>query len=52
LRFLINSTKNFKIKYDGLGDINAYYDTDFAGDTRDRKSTSGCLILMGKSAIS
>jgi len=48
----LNSTKNFKIKYDGLGDINAYCDADFAGDTKDRKSTSGCLILMGKSAIS
>jgi len=47
----LNSTKNFKIKYDGQGDFVAYTDADFGGDTKDRKSTSGNIILMGKNPI-
>ena len=47
----LNSTKLYKITYDGTGHISAYSDSDFAGDSYDRKSTSGYIILMGKSAI-
>jgi len=47
----LNSHKNYKITYDGQGDIIAYTDSDFAGDIKDRKSTSGNIILMGKNPI-
>ncbi len=47
----INSTKDYKIKYDGKGELVAYTDSDFAGDKTDRKSTSGGIILMGNSPI-
>ena len=32
--------------------ISAYSDSDFAGDSRTRKSTSGCLIKLGNDLIS
>ena len=48
----LNSTKNYKLKIGEIGPINAYTDSDFAGDTEDRKSTSGHLILFGNSPIS
>ena len=47
----INSTKDYKIVYDGQGEIIAYTDADFGGDLNDRKSTSGGIILMGNSPI-
>jgi len=37
----LNTTKHYKICYNGEGEIIAYTDSDFAGDTNDRKSTSG-----------
>ena len=43
--------KDYKITYDGEGEINAFADADFAGDLDDRKSTSGYIILMGKNPI-
>ena len=47
----LNTTKNYKIKYDGKGEILGYTDADFAGDIKDRKSTSGHIILFGNSPI-
>ncbi|KAL6596801.1 hypothetical protein U3516DRAFT_787411 [Neocallimastix sp. 'constans'] len=47
----MNSTKDYKIVYDGQGEIIAYTDADFGGDLNDRKSTSGRIILMGNSPI-
>ena len=47
----LNQTKDFKIKYDGQGKFHAYADADFAGDTTDRKSTSGYIFLIGNSPI-
>jgi len=47
----LNSTKHYKIVYNGVGHINAYSDSDFAGDSYDRKFTSGYIILMGNSTI-
>jgi len=47
----LNTTKNYKICYNGEGEIRAYTDSDFAGDITDRKSTSGNIILMGNSPI-
>ena len=43
----LNTTKNYKICYDGEGEIIGYTDVDFAGDIKDRKFTSGNIILMG-----
>ena len=48
----LNSTIYYKITYDGQGDIVAYTDSDFAGDIKDRKSTSGHIILLGNNPIS
>lgn len=48
----LNSTINYKIKYNGKGNINAYTDSDFAGDTKNRKSTSSYLVMFGNSPIS
>ena len=47
----INSTKEFKIEYNGKEELVAYTDSDFAGCLEDRKSTSGGIILMGTSPI-
>jgi len=47
----LNSTKHYKIVYNGVGHINAYSVSDFTGDSYDRKSTYGYIILMGNSAI-
>jgi len=48
----LNSTIDYKITYDGQGNIVAYTDSDFAGDIKDRKSTSGHIILLGNNPIS
>ena len=47
----LNATKNYKIKYSGTGEFIAYTDADLGGDTTDRKSTSGHIILMGNDPI-
>ncbi len=47
----LNSTKFYKITYDETGEFNAYTDSDLAGDTKDRKSTSGFIILKGTNPI-
>jgi len=50
LRYL-NYTKNYKITYKGQGEIVAYCYSDFAGDPKDSKSTSGYIILMNNDPI-
>lgn len=47
----LNSTKNFKITYEGTGKFTACTDSDLAGDSKDKKSTSGNIILLGKNPI-
>ncbi len=47
----LNYTKYYKITYKGQGELAAYCDSDFAGDPKDRKSTSGYIILMGNDPI-
>ena len=47
----LNYTKNYKITYKGQGEIIAYTDSDFAGDPKDRKSTSGYIIMMNNDPI-
>ena len=47
----LNYTKDYKITYKGKGEIVAYTDSDFAGDPKDRKSTSGFIILMNNDPI-
>ena len=48
----LNSTIDYKITYDGQGNIVGYTDSDFAGDIKDRKSTSGHITLLGNNPIS
>ena len=43
--------KLFTITYKGQGEIEAYSDSDFAGDPKDRKSTSGFIVTMNKNPI-
>ena len=47
----LNSTKNYKITYTGTGEFTAFTDSDLGGDSKDKKSTSGHIILMGTSQI-
>ena len=47
----LNYSINYKITYDGSGDIIAFSDADFGGDKIDRKSTSGNIICMGSKPI-
>jgi len=47
----LNSTKHYRIVYNGVGHINAYSNSDFAGDSYNRKSMPGYIILIGNSAI-
>jgi len=49
-RYLLSS-KYYKISFDGSGNFFAFSDADFGGNTNDKKSTSGFIILMGKSPI-
>ena len=42
----LNSTKNYKITYSGTGEFIAYTDADLGGDSKDKKSTSGHIILQ------
>ena len=45
----LNSTKNYKITY--TGEFTAFTDSDLGGDAKDKKYTSGHIILMGTSPI-
>ena len=47
----LNLTKNFKITYKGQGELVAYSNSDFAGDPKHRKSTSGFILIMDKDSI-
>jgi len=47
----LNSTKNYKITYTGTGEFTAFTDSDLGGDSKDKKSISGHIILMGTSPI-
>jgi histone deacetylase 1/2 len=52
LRYL-KATKHLKLTLSGSGlELSAYCDADWASDPKDRKSTSGFLIFLGKSLIS
>jgi len=55
LRYL-KETSKFELKYEKVqeGDLKliAYVDADFAGDTGDRKSTSGYCVFLGGGLIS
>lgn len=50
----IKKTLNFGILYtqNSLGEINAYSDADFAGDTSTEKSTSGSVLFIGNNIVS
>ena len=50
----VKGTKDFGILYEADRDFNltGYTDSDWAGITDDRKSTSGYVFLLGKKAIS
>ena len=50
----VKGTKDFGILYEANRDFNltGYTDSDWAGITDDRKSTSGYVFLLGKKAIS
>ena len=47
----LNTTIDYKICYDGKGEIIGYTGSDYAGNLKDRKSTSGNIILMGNNPI-
>jgi hypothetical protein len=49
----LQGTKNIKLCF-GLSDLKivGYTDADFAGDTNDRKSTSGYVFLFGGTSVS
>jgi len=47
----LSSTKNYKTNYNGQGKIIAFTDSDFAGDIKDKKSTSGYIILISNNPI-
>jgi hypothetical protein len=53
LRYL-QGTTNFGILYkrDGMDELRAFTDSDYAGDVEDRKSTSGYVFLMSSGAVS
>jgi len=47
----LNYSKHYKIKYKVQGNIIAEAGADFSGDPKDRKSTSGYIILMNNDPI-
>ena len=51
LRYL-RGTDNLGILYKGESEIQGYSDADWAGDTDDRKSTSGYLFLIAEGSVS
>ena len=54
LRYL-KGTEMYKLKYrtgEGKLKVVCYCDSDFAGDTISRKSTSGCVLVLNNSPIS
>src|SRR5260221_8771060 len=51
----LNSTKDYKLVYDGESaesDFTAYCDSDWAGDPRDHRSTSGYVFKIAGAAVS
>jgi hypothetical protein len=50
----LKGTVNYGIHYKrgGEGELLAFTDSDYAGDMKDRKSTSGYVFLMGSSVVS
>lgn len=53
LRYL-KGTHNYGLQYrkNAPAELTGYSDSDWAGDIADRKSTSGCMFLMGGGAVS
>ena len=47
----LNSSEDYKITYTGTGEFVAFTDSDLGGDIKDKKSTSGHIILMGTNPI-
>jgi hypothetical protein len=47
----LNYSKNYEITYKGQGEIVANANFDFAGNPKDRKSTSGYIITMNRDPI-
>jgi len=47
----LNYIRNYKITYKGKGEILAYTDSDYAGDSDYRKSISWYIVLMGMDPI-
>jgi len=47
----LNNTINYKISFNGKGNLHAFSDADFGGDKIDRKSTSGMIISFGNNPI-
>ncbi|XP_073525104.1 uncharacterized protein [Phyllobates terribilis] len=50
----LNETQRLNLKISASGDLTlrGYVDADWAGDTSDRKSTSGYLFKLGENSIS
>jgi ribonuclease HI len=52
MRYL-KGTKNYSLKYERDGnDVHAYTDADWAGDSDNRRSTTGYVFRLGNGAIS
>jgi len=47
----LNYTKNYNTTYNRIDEIVAFTDSEIGGDIKDKKSTSGQIIHMGKSPI-
>ena len=48
----INGTKTYYLSYKSSGgQLQGYCDSDWAGDTTDRRSTSGCVFTLGGTPI-
>ena len=47
----LNATKNLALTLGGSKSVMAYSDADYASDPSDRRSTTGCLLLMGGAPI-
>ena len=50
----VSGSRTMGICFDGAAELRAlgYCDADWAGDVKDRKSTSGYIFMMGGSALS
>jgi len=49
----LNSTRNMGLRYDPseVCSLEGYTDSDYAGDVETRRSTSGCVIMLGNSPV-